>query len=109
MYRNRIDKFKENIFILNTKNKKLKSQFRVVNAINPNNFNFNFNFNNSNRKNFIRRFVFLNRCIIIFLFFGNRYNRFNILIIIKIFIVQKFNNKYLNVNFFYKINKIKYI
>ena len=87
----------------------MKSQFRAANAINPNNPNLNPDFNNSNRENFIRCFAFSDRYIIIFVFFENRYNRFNISIITKTFIVQKFNNKYSDVENFYKINKNRYI
>ena len=87
----------------------MKSQFRVANAIDLDNLDLNFNFNNLDYKNFIRYLIFLNRRIIIFVFFENRYNRFNISIIIKVFIAQKFNNKYFNIKKFHKIDKNKYI
>ena len=77
--------------------------------MNPNNPNLDFDLNDLDRKNIFRRFVFSNRCIIAPAFFENRHNRFNILIITKNFIVQKFNNKYPDVENFYKIDKNKYI
>ena len=100
---------KKKNLIFNIKNKKLKSQFRVANVINFNNSNLNLDFNNLDCENFVRYLIFSNRYIIVFVFSENRYNRFNILIIIKKFIVQKFNNKYSNVENFYKIDKNKYI
>ena len=82
----------------------MKSQLRIVDIIDSNDFDLDFN--DSNRKNSQRfiRFVFSNRYIIVF--FKNRYNRLKISIIIEISIInQKLNNKYSNIEIFLRIIK----